>query len=246
MNIDDLIKHNFYQQINNDVEPYIKGVGFVDMEILKEDNISDLEHYIRYTSFYAIHLYSLCRQLENAVSLLSNYKYSKKDDVGRGYHLSYNVENYFIRLDSLYDRILQVINAVFTLGFKDNEVKKFKIIPKLGKFTVLLNSLDSLSKVLYLESDTNRNIVVHRHSYLEKELSMLEMFYHPFFSNLILNKVIDEDNFKQIRKEQLAFFLKRKKKEFKEINEKCFEIIFLILTELDKEYISKKQKLNPS
>lgn len=85
---------------------------------------------------------------------------------------------------------------------------------------------------------------MHRHSYLENELSMLEMFYHPFFSNLILNKMDDVDNFKQIRKEQLAFYLKRKKKEFKEINEQCFEKVFLILTELEKEYTLKKQKLS--
>lgn len=244
MNTDDLIKHNFCQQINNDIEPFIKDVGFTDMEVIKENNIPDLEHYIRYTSFYVVHLFSLCRQLEQAVSLLSNYRYSIKDDVGRGYHLSYNVENYFIRLDSLYDRILQVVNAILCIGFQDNEVKKHKIIPKLERFSELKNSLDSLSKFLNIVSDTNRNIVVHRHSYLEKELSMLEMFYHPFFSNLILNKMDDVDNFKQIRKEQLAFYLKRKKKEFKEINEQCFEKVFLILTELEKEYTLKKQKLS--
>ncbi|POY40447.1 hypothetical protein C3L50_07335 [Flavobacterium alvei] len=247
MNIDDLIKHNFCQQINNDLEPFIKGVGFADMEVIKENNIPDLEHYIRYTSFYAVHLFSLCRQLEQAISLLSNYRYSIKDDVGRGYHLSYNVENYFIRLDSLYDRVLQVVNAIFNFGFKEGSVRKAGMLKKIHKVEgsdKLINSLDELNNILKSHSDERRNIIVHRHSYMDKELNMIEMYYDPFFSKLILKDVDKAENFKQIRKEQLSFYLRRKKKEFKEINEECFEKIFLILNEIEKEYIFNKQKMS--
>lgn len=245
MIIDDLYGHDFYKKILNDVEPYTKGVGFADMGFIVDDDISDLEHYIRYTSFYSIHLISLCSQIERSVSLLSNYNYSRKNEVGRGYHLSYNIENYFIRIDSLYDRVLQVINAVFSLGFQEHEVKKHKILSKLKKYSELCVSLDSLGKILNEESDNTRNTIVHRHSYMDKDLSIIEMYYDPFFSSMIMNEKDENivDNFKQIRKEFLSSYLKKKKEEFKGINEKCFQKVYLILTELEKEYTLKKQKL---
>lgn len=239
--------HNFYQQILKDVEPFIKFTKMADMEMLDENNISDLEHYIRYTSFYATHLFGLCSQLERAVNLLSNYRNDSKSEIGRGHHLTYNVENYFIRLDSLYDRVLQVVNAIFNFGFKEGSVRKAGMLKKIHKVEgsdKLINSLYELNNILKNHSDERRNIIVHRHSYMDKELNMIEMYYDPFFSKLILKDVDKAENFKQIRKEQLSFYLRRKKKEFKEINEQCFEKIFLILNEIEKEYIFNKQKMS--
>lgn len=230
-----------------DTEPFLKNVKRSDKYKVdkNENDMSDLEHYIRYTSFYSVHLYGLCGQLERAVKLLSNFRDDNKNEIGRGQHLTYNIENYFIRLDSLYDRILQLVNAVFNFGFDDSKVRKDRVLKKLSKvdgYSELSNSLDELNNVLKKYSDEKRNVIVHRHSYFDQELDMIEMFYNPFYSKIMLQDSDNAENFKQIRKERLSFYLRGKKKEFKEINEKCFEKVFLILTELEKEYTLKKRK----
>lgn len=249
MNTDVLIAHSFYQQIIEDTKPFFKGAKMSDKYMVdkNENDIPDLEHYIRYVTFYFIHLFSLCYQLERAINLLSNFRADNKNEIGRGHHLTYNIENYFIRLDSLYDRNLQLVNAVFCLGFDDSKVKKDKVLKKISEVddcNELNNSLDELNKVLKKHSDEKRNVIVHRHSYYDQELEMIEMYYHPFYSKTILEDPDRAENFKQIRKEQLSFYLRKKKKEFKEINEKSFEKIFIILNEIEKEYTLKKQKLS--
>ncbi|GGA64534.1 hypothetical protein GCM10008015_01770 [Flavobacterium palustre] len=249
MNTDALIMHSFYQQMIEDTKPFLKGVKVSDKYIVdkNENDMSDSEHYIRYTSFYSVHLFGLCCQLERAVKLLSNFRDDNKNEIGRGYHLSYNIENYFIRLDSLYDRILQLVNAIFNFGFDDSKVKKDKVLKKISEvdgYSELMNSLYELNNVLKKYSDEKRNIIVHRYSYFDKELDMIEMFYDPIYSKIILQNTDNVENFKQIRKERLSFYLRKKKKEFNEINEECFEKLFLILNEIEKEYTLKKQELS--
>jgi hypothetical protein len=181
MNTDKLVMHNFIQQVLKDTEPFLKDAKMFDKYIvdMHEIEMSDLEHYIRYVSFYAIHLFELCNQLERALNLLSNFRTDNKNEIGWGHHLTYNIENYFIRLDSLYDRVLQLVNAIYNFGLTDNFVNKKSVTKKISTvngFSELNNSLEVLNKVLKNYSDEKRNVIVHRHSFFDQQLDRIEMY----------------------------------------------------------------------
>ena len=138
MTTDNLISHNFFQQLLKDTEPFLKDAKIADVELLNTDVILEIEYYIQNVAFYAIHLFELCNQLERAINLLSNFRFNSKNEISRGDHLSYNVENYIIRLTSLTDRILQTINAVFHLGINEKDINERVIINNLKVTMTLL------------------------------------------------------------------------------------------------------------
>jgi len=127
--IDELYTHKFLDQI------YIDN----PLSTLKKENSDDLpteiEFYKGNVLFYTIHLMDLIGQINDAVELLSNYNYNvKMKNIGRGKHLTYNIENYTIRINSLLDRILQTINATFHLGFDERHVNE-KVVVRNIKVT---------------------------------------------------------------------------------------------------------------
>ena len=243
MNADKLVMHNFIQQVLKDTEPFLKDAETADVELVNDDVIPEIEYYIRNTAFYAIHLFQLCNQLERAVELLSNFRFNSKDEISRGEHLTYNVENYIIRLTSLTDRILQTINAVFHLGINEKDINERVIINNLKvTMTSLPATFNEFRKVLGSYKD-NRNTIVHRHSHIKKDMHIIEALYHKQLSNKILEDKDKAKNFKEVRKEELTNYLSRTKKEFKQINGMCFEKLLLIFDDLDKQYVTMKLKL---
>ncbi len=232
-NFENIYKHPFTIEILDDT----KGYGLFKK---RENEYADteLEYYVNNSSFYLAHLISLLDQLKNAVELFSNYSYNKKDDVGRGKHLVYNYENFIIRIVSVSDRLMQLINAVFYLGINDKDVKERLI---LNNDKVVTSAIPSkwkeLNKVIN-KFKGDRNQVIHRHSYVEKKLKQIDMFYHPEITKQYFEtkskKEIEE--LKTVRKMALTDFIKKTKADFGETNEICFKHINIILDELHKEY----------
>lgn len=242
MNTDNLISHNFFQQLLKDVEPFLKDAKKTEVELINEDVIPELDYYIQNTAFYANHLFHLCNQLERAIELLSNFRFNSKNGISRGEHLTYNVENYIIRLTSLTDRILQTINAVFHLGINEKDINERVIINNLKvSMTSLPTSFNEIRKVLqsYI---TERNVIVHRHSHIKKELFQIELFYNTELSKRMLESDKGE-NLKYVRTQTLTRYLSKTKKEFTQINKMCFEKLLLIFDDLDEQYSSMKLKL---
>ncbi|MBG6110604.1 hypothetical protein IWX84_001483 [Flavobacterium sp. CG_9.10] len=69
------------------------------------------------------------------------------------------------------------------------------------------------------------------------------MYCQPFFSKKRLEDKDNVENFREIRKEFLSYYLRTKKREFTKTNELCFEKLLFILDDLDKQYSSMKLKL---
>ncbi len=243
MTTDDLISHNFFQQLLKDTEPFLKDAKIVDVELITTDVIPEVDYYIKNVSFYAIHLLSLCNQLENAIELLSNFRFDSKNGISRGEHLTYNVENFIIRLTSLTDRILQTINAVFHLGINEKDINEKVIINNLKVvMTLLPASFNEFRKVLQ-NYVSERNVIVHRHSHVKKDLYIIEALYHTQLSKKMLENNDETENFKEVRKGVLTRYLSKTKKEFKQINVMCFDKLLLIFDDLDKQYTVMKLKL---
>ncbi|MBG6110605.1 hypothetical protein IWX84_001484 [Flavobacterium sp. CG_9.10] len=94
---------------------------------------------------------------------MSNFRNDNKSEISRGHHLAYNIENYFIRLDSMCDRVRQTVNAVFNLAIKERGVSGKIVINKMKEVkrsSGLVSLLNDLQNLLFNYSDEIRNIIV--------------------------------------------------------------------------------------
>ncbi|MGK6349661.1 Cthe_2314 family HEPN domain-containing protein [Parapedobacter sp. DT-150] len=245
MTSDKITSHRFTQNLINDSRVIARDHKFrlTDIEFEEDPDFTEYEYYIHNTGFYCVHLLELCRQLENAVNLISNFRYDKKNEFGRVDHLVYNIENYMIRLTSLSDRVLQVINATFHLAINEKDVNERVIINNLKVArTSVAPHFNEFKKTLK-DYTGERNTIVHRHSYLNKQLLKIQVFY-----DTQLTKGILEDNdralgLKEIRKTLLTKFIVDRKKEYEKTNENCFEKLMPLLDDLAEQYEKMKQSL---
>ena len=86
------------------------------------------EFYVMKVGFATAHMLTWCQQLDDAIELLTNFDYSKRINTNRSAHFTYNLENYLIRINSVFDRVLQLVNAVFHIGTNDEHVRYDAII----------------------------------------------------------------------------------------------------------------------
>lgn len=242
-NLDKIIVHNFTKNLFADSEIISKGRKFKASDIeLENPDFSEYEFYIHNTGFYFVHFIELCRQLENVPELLSNFRYDKKSKISRGDHLTYNLENYIIRLTSVSDRILQLINAVFHLCIDEKDVSERVILNNLKVSRTDLPKIYKPFKNSLIRYTGDRNTIVHRHSFLDKQLKQIQIFYHKELTKNLLIESKNGEEFKEVRKEVFSRFLTQKKKEFHLTNEVCFNTIIPILDLLEHQY--KKMKIS--
>ena len=174
-----IFDHELVKELSNDAYQYLSHVEFniTDIQLSESVELDEFEYYIHNTGFYLNYFLKLCRQLEMGVEFLTNYKYNNKSNFHRIDHLIYNIENYIIRYQSSLDRLLQLINCVFHLTIDEKNVSYSQVmsnikvtrttVPKV--FTPIKSQIDKVSK--------SRNTIIHRHSYLEKDLRKLELLY---------------------------------------------------------------------
>lgn len=210
--------------------------------ILEDADFNEFEFYIHNTGFYLVHFIQLCNQLEHGVELISNFNYNTTKNVGRIDHLTYNIENYIIRLTSIHDRILQLINVTFHLCIHESDVNDRVILKNLKvSRTELPKNIKELQKVLQNYTG-ERNTIVHKYSYLNKQLKRLQIFYHPSVEEIYETKEKKED-FKYMRKEMLKEYISEKKEEFSNLNKECFSKLPAILDILLDHYKKTKKLL---
>ena len=74
-------------------------------------------------------------------------------------------------------------------------------------------------------------------------MSRIQKYYHTELTKTILEDKNKAENFKEVRKEELNYYLSKTKKEFTQTNQMCFEKLLLIFDDLDKQYSIMKLKL---
>jgi hypothetical protein len=228
-------EHYFIKELQKDIVQYFSGKSFNVGDIeLKETDFDELEYFIHRVGFYTMYFLVLCRQLEYGIKFLSNFNYEIKSDYNRIDHLRYNIENYIIRFHSLSDRLLQVINSVFHLTIDECEVDASIIMTNLRVARTNVPSKYRSFKSIINKLNPYRNIILHRHSYLEKELKKLELFYQ------IGNP---DTKIKSYRSQQLKNYVKKKTDEFRKNNEDVFLTIPNIFNALLIEYRKQRKKL---
>lgn len=99
-------------------------------------------------------------------------------------------------------------------------------VPKV--FAPIKSQIDKVSK--------SRNTIIHRHSYLEKELRKLELLYSQELH------VVDK-NINRIRASRLKKYIEKKKTEFSDENQNLFNKTTSLFDILIVEYRKQKGKL---
>ncbi len=221
-------------------------IAFSDIEVdrlateLPEDiELTEYQYYVQKVGFFLVNTISWCKQLDLAIELLSNFNYSKKE-ASRADHLIYNIENYLIRIKSVHDRVLQLVNAVFHLCINEANVNHGIIVSnyKVQHRPEILKAVKAISKYLS-EHEQIRHTLIHRHSLIDKDLKKIEFFYLNNFEH-----IDNEDQvkaYKYVRTEHLKRFLSDKKSEFREINEALYLLINALFLELNSEYERQKK-----
>lgn len=237
--------NKFVQTVLNDGREVLSDikVSSTATELPDDAELDEYQYYMQKVSFYLVHALTWCKQLDLAIDFLSNYSYSSKTNSSRADHLIYNVENYLIRLNSVYDRVLQITNAVFHLGVDEEHVAhsvivsnhKVKHRPAIGKkIKAVKNFLEGYSQA--------RHTVIHRHSYVDAKLRRIEFLYLHDIGKLIGEEQWKE-SLKHLRYTHIRNYLAEKKVEFLQINDKLSLLLdSLFLSFLD-EYVIQKRKL---
>ena len=234
----DLDKHSFVRDVLEKGRKLLPEIDVAPSAIeMPEDVVLDeQQYYIQKVGFFLVHTLAWCRQLDLAIEFLSNFDYSTKVCATRADHAIYNLENYLIRINSAYDRVLQLVNAVFHLGVSEEHVGHAAIISnsKVQHRPEVVSKIKAVQKYLkdYAQA---RHTLVHKHSYLDVKMRRLELFYmHD------LDSLPKDDDWKEsimaFRAKYLKDFLAEKKEEFQEINNGLGDKINELFGELSHEY----------
>jgi len=230
--------HELLKELAKDATQYLSDKEFeiFDIELPESIELDELEYYIHNVGFYTTYFIKWCKQLEMGVDFLSNFDYKYKSDFNRIDHLIYNIENYIIRFQSVSDRLLQTINSVFHLTIDEGNVSNNIIMTNLKVTrTSVPSKFSPIKKYLKILYD-DRNTVVHRHSYLEKELRKFELFYHA-------DNTIVDDRIKYFRSKKLKDYLKDKKDCYNKYSQDLFKLVPDLFDELLIEYKKQRNKL---
>lgn len=237
-----LENHIFLKTLLEDAELISQkiDVNIFDLE-LTDTNFTEYEYYIHNTGFFFFHMIQLLQQLNFAIELLTNFNYSTKNRVTRDQHLIYNVENYIIRLTSLNDRLLQLVNAVFHLTIDEKNVNERNILTNLKVSRTDFSISYKEFKKENLKYVGERNTIVHKHSYLNEKLRKIEILYE---SNFLfgLNK-IDIEKTKFVRKDIITRYIKEIKSDFNNANNECINKLIPVLDFLYQHYLKMKNTL---
>ena len=241
-----LDQHAFVREVLADGSTFLANIEVNPHSVELPDDIvlDEQQYYVHKVGFFLVHTLAWCKQLDLAIELLSNFDYSKKINATRADHLIYNLENYLIRVNSVYDRILQLVNAVFHLCISEESVGHAVIISnyKVQHRPQVVLKAKAIHKYLadYAQA---RHTLVHKHSWQDVKMRRIELFYMHDID--VLSK--DEDwksRLKFFRSTYLRDFISEKKAEFSGINDGLALRIESLFPELALEYKRQVKALN--
>jgi hypothetical protein len=192
-----------------------------------------------------IEVLNCCHQLVHIPAYLTSHRKThetEKAGIDRAAQLTYHIENYLIRTQSLLDRVLQLTDAVFHL-LNDPRECGLGVVTKNIKVarTDVPKSVNDLRKLLsrYVSA---RNEIIHRHSLKEDALRRLEMFFllarwekvSPERKHSRVNSIIRGLN---------RDVTKSKKEEFSRFNKDIASLIVSVFDSLSPHFVKEEEAL---
>lgn len=247
MKLDDLGQHPFCIKSSQDSIDIQKSLGLKLMDDF--DNSTELdEHqfYMTHVGFSLAHTLGWAEQLQHAVHFMTDFGYGKKaSEVGikRSHHLLYNVENYLIRLQSVYDRCLQLTNAVFHLGMSREHVNHGVIVSNLHVERTNIPKLLKAVKKTIKSEEQERHTLIHKHSLMDPELRRIELFYMHSKETWGDHKEMPFESLVNIRGQLVRKYTNRRKAEFDTMNAELGIALAAFFDGLMDEYDRQKARL---
>lgn len=247
MKLDNLGQHPFFTGVSQDCMDIQKALGLTATDEFDDSTrFDELQFYVTRVGFFLSHTLNWAEQLQYAVHFIAEFAYSKKASaagIKRSHHLLYNVENYLIRLPSVYDRCLQLTNAVFHLGVKTEDVRYSSIVPKLqGRRTEVPELLNAVQKLIKGEGQ-GRDTLVHRHSLMDPEFRRIDLFYMASEETWGTDNKTPFTRLVQARGELVRKYTARRKAEFETINTQLGIALAALFDGLWVEYDHQKARL---
>jgi len=204
---------------------------------------SEAEYYCLSVARTLSSVLTICQQLEHSVLYFSSFSPTpkmKKAGIVRQSHLLYCIENYIVRTQSMYDRLLRLVDRVYELYNPSHMISHELIISNSHvRHSSIPNKLKALRRIIkgYYR---DRNMIIHEQQFLEDDLRELEAYTilstseGPFKGQ---EDLIEEVNY--ISKQ----LVKNKTKEFSKVNHDSFVILGDIFNNLKKKYEYKRDIL---
>ena len=150
-------------------------------------------------------------QLHFSVDMLSGYRSSSTpNQMSRYDYIVFGIENYYLRLTSVFDRCLRLANVIYQLGLPERQCNNDSIIKNSHvKGTPVGKTLKELDKYTG-PFRFHRNTVAHQATYSEKELDQLGLYY------FLAEKDDSFERYQYLYKKKTDEFVADKKVEFKE------------------------------
>jgi len=244
---DSLVKHTFVKEVNKKGMKIIGELRKPNSPIIGADynrDPSEDEFYCIEIGFYLTHLLAVVQQLEHTILYMSNFSPSglmKNAGVNRSTHLIWSVENYIIRTQTVYDRLLVLTDRLFHIQNQPNQITHESIVTnKHISRTAIPKSLKQV-RTAVKKYYHDRNTIIHEASYLDNELKRIEA-YAIVLSNSDYYEIQDEYLKKQL-KGSVKEFLKKRKREFIRINKNVCVALSNVFSQMLPIYAKKYAEL---
>lgn len=151
-------------------------------------------------------------QINFSIEMLSGYRKKENNKMNRHDYIVFMIENFYLRITSIFDRVMRFSNLVFEIGLPERECRESTII-KNNKIrgTDVEVALKEINKFVS-NFRPIRNEVAHADTFQDNELSPIRDFY-------FLIEQDDSDNlekYKNIYKVRADKYIIDKKKELTE------------------------------
>lgn len=225
-----------FNSANTVIIPYIKRC---DLKSGTAVIASPLEQYTL-ECFKAVRNVTDCmEQLHFSIELLSGYRTSTSpESMNRHDHIVFAIENYYLRITSVYDRCLRLINILYNLGLPERDCKNSTILKNLhvkgSDIEISLKAIDRFTS----KFRQFRNSVAHNETYSEDDkLQIIASYYF-----LETNGITDIIKFKHLFKAETDKYIKDKKAEFKAHLVELEILIIDFLNAVNTKYLGMKGK----
>jgi hypothetical protein len=221
--------------------PLCRSLASVEPDYIRDPD--EHEFYLIGVGHQMAEVLSCCQQLAHIPIFLTNYSETRKmvrAGVTRHSAIVYHIENYVIRTQSLLDRMLKLVDAVFHLT-NDPRNCRFDVILQNVKVQVsdLPDSIKAFRKLLGRYSRV-RNEVAHEHSLKDEALRRLDLLYLVERWESISPKERDS-NVRDLISENILEILMTRRREFLAFNKEIGSSIAGIFDKLA-PYYSREEK----
>lgn len=247
MNLDDLKQHSFVRRVFDDAMRVRTkaGIGPFDNES-NAPLLDEEQFYVTRVGYGLAHTLTWVEQLHHAVHFLVAFNYDSKvtqGGVNRFHHLIYNIENYLVRLQSVYDRLLQLTNIVFHICMSDELVNHSLIVSNLRVSRTKVPKLLKTVRRTIEPLATARNDIIHKHSYTDHDLQRLELFYMHKEATWGADQKLPFKSLKHLRSQLMKKATTSKRTEFAALNASLLAALDPLFTELLAQYINQLARL---